>query len=281
MPVDFNKIVYFFLMSTDQIGCSVLVGLVVGLFVIILLIAIDYDSLKTTAWKYQGRIAAAFRKLSLSLVLTDRFLFLAFLIVFFVTGILAFLLLKYTLPQQAMNRCEEKEKVKVDEALVSLWSNHYGDLGCPQGEALDGEDVHFVQRSYQRGDLFFIGNENLDVGSVIVTYGATASGETGSGKWRPFLQWSWAEQYEFSCDEVTGEALPIFEKQNLDWCREENVQKVLGGQVVEVAAGQSGDEPQLLLQRFEGGEILVDPDGMANRLAYVLFDNKSYIRTYY
>lgn len=152
--------------------------------------------------------------------------------------------------------------------LAKLWKIYQLELGCPLEErAVDGV---YAEQPFEHGHMFW--SERLD--SYLALVG------TSEGDWYLFDDSPWQEGLpEESCvlEPPEGLQVPIRGFGGI-WC--EN--PMLRGRLGWALDRERGIEDNIdLLHRFERGYIFRDSQGKADGLAYVLFEDGTFIRVEY
>ena len=165
----------------------------------------------------------------------------------------------------------------------NLWQRYQDRLGCPlsgwQSDHSFGPYT-FGEMPFQHGHMFWYKGPPK---TMWVVYGSGRGAWTGSGQWSEYAD-TWEEgDPEFSCP--PERPYPEQPKDGFGkvWCDHPEVRTGLGWGL-ERMRDQDRESPGASvyrLQRFEGGFVFRDSDGWTHSLAYVFFDDGTFVRDSY
>lgn len=163
--------------------------------------------------------------------------------------------------------------VEPEGDFASLWRKYQSRLGCPDPNQIEPLAGLFAEQLFENGQLFWSAEAEI----FIAVLG------TDRGQWLLFPEnvADWEEgDPDLSCNlgpPPPGLVQPIRGFGAL-WCADESLRQTLGW----ATDTERGFEDEVdLLQTFETGFIFRDSDGLTNNLAYILFDDGTYVRERY
>jgi hypothetical protein len=172
--------------------------------------------------------------------------------------------------------------IVVTGLFANLWQKFRTELGNPlPGNTSDRKfpAYTFSEMPFEGGHMF----SSVPNKRIWVAFGSGSGAWTGSGTWREFSD-KWREgDPEYSCaKEADYPKQPIWGF-GLVWCNYPEVRKALGwGQgAIRDFDRESPGSSIYRLQEFERGFIFRDSDGWTNNLAYVFFNNGTFVRQSY
>jgi len=156
-------------------------------------------------------------------------------------------------------------------AFAGLWQRYSGRLGCPlQNRPITITDAEQV---FQNGHMFWW--EHLDLHLVVYSQGAKA------GTYALYANEWVAGEAQASCTVAVPQGFhqPVRGFGRV-WCKLGADKAAIGWALSPEVSFETGNADPLV-QAFEGGYIFRDSDGFMNRLAYVFFDDGTFVRQPY
>ncbi len=167
--------------------------------------------------------------------------------------------------------------------FATLWQGYSEELGCPLSNWHSDQSfppTTFGEMPFQGGHMFLFGGSTPN---ILVTYGSGGWGWTGFGTWDIYPS-AWEDgDPDFLCEqERPYPEQPIGEFGEI-WCNYPQVREGLGWGIGEMLDQdrESPGEDVYRLQLFEGGFIFRDSDGWTYDLAYIFFDDGTFVRDSY
>jgi len=171
----------------------------------------------------------------------------------------------------------------VSGLFSKLWQRHYAALGPPLAGNMSDRSFPaytFGEMAFEGGHMFsYVGPPRR----IWVVYGSKRGAWTGSGAWGRYPE-TWNEgDPEYSCrQEAEYPRQPKWGFGQV-WCKYPEVRAGLrwGLEGARDIERESPGSRVYRLQEFEHGFIFRDSDGWTNSLAYVFFDNGTFVRESY
>jgi hypothetical protein len=159
----------------------------------------------------------------------------------------------------------------VQGVFANLWQTYRSQLGCPQ--YANPQVIQDAEQAFQNGHMFW--RQDNDYAYVVYEGGGSA------GTWQAFVN-MWTEgdpDYSCAASPPPGMVQP---KRGFGavWCTLGGPSAAIGwGLGEEAGKGPGNGDP--MVQDFERGIIFRDSDGTSKGLAYVLFDDGTFVRVSY